>query len=53
MHYCIWNGGESKGPAVQHNDPTQYSVITYTEKESEKERICVYVLLSHFAVQQK
>ena len=32
---------------------TQYSVITYVGKESEREQICVYVRLGHFVVQQK
>ena len=32
---------------------TQYSVITYMGKESEKERICLYVQLNHCAIQQK
>ena len=32
---------------------TQYSVITYMRKESEKEWIYVYVLLNHFAVYLK
>lgn len=32
---------------------TQYSLIIYMEKESEKEWICVYVQLNHFVVQQK
>ena len=32
---------------------TQYPVITYVRKGSEKEWICVYVSLIHFAVQLK
>ena len=32
---------------------TQYSVITYMGKESEKELIYVYVYLNHFAVYPK
>ena len=39
--YCIAQG------------TTQYSVITYMRKESEKEWIYVYVLLNHFAVYLK
>ena len=34
-------------------NPNQYSVITYTGKECEKEWIHVCVLLNHFVVQQK
>ena len=30
---------------------TQFSVISYVGKESEKEWICVHVLLNHFALQ--
>ena len=32
---------------------TQYSVITYMEKESEKEYMCVYVSRHHLVLQQK
>ena len=34
-------------------DSTQYSVITYMGKESEKEWIYVYVQLNHFAIYLK
>ena len=33
--------------------PSQYSVMTYVGKEFEKEWLCVYVYLIHFAVLQK
>ena len=32
---------------------TQYSVIIYVGKESEREWICAYVRLGHFVVQQQ
>lgn len=35
-HYCLWNGWLS-------GTSTQYSVITFMGKESEKEQVCIYV----------
>ena len=51
VHYCIWSG--QWGPAYSTGHSTQYSVIAYMGKESEKEWKCVYVQLNHFVVQQK
>lgn len=32
-------------------NPTQYSVVTQMGRKSEKEGICMYVWLIHFAIQ--
>ena len=44
------------GPAdllYSTENSTQYAVIIYVGKESERQWMCVYVWLGHFAVQQK
>ena len=46
---CIVNGDLLYGT----ENSSQYSMISYMGKESEKEWICVYVELNHFAIQQK
>ena len=40
-HYYVWNGW-STGTCCIVQETTQYSVITYMEKESEKQWIYVY-----------
>ena len=40
----------NKGLLYSTGNSTQYSVINYLAKESEKEQVYVYVYLNHFAV---
>ena len=57
---CQWYGFHSNRDQFFKNqhlysigNSTQYSVMAYTGKESEKEWIYVYVQLNHFAVHLK
>ena len=34
-----------QGPTVKHRNYTQYFIITYKGKQSEKEYICEYILI--------
>ena len=43
----------NKDPLCHTGNSTQYSVITYVGKESEKEGICIYLSLNHFTVHLK
>ena len=42
-HTTIHKTDNQEGPTVEHRELSQYSIITYMGKESEKEWIDVYV----------
>ena len=51
LRYVEWSANEDLLYSVETS--TQYSGMIYVGKESEKERMCVYVQLNHFVVQQR
>ena len=53
MHTLLYRMDSQWGPPYSTGNSTQYSVIIYMGKESEKEWIWVYIKLNHLAVQQK
>ena len=53
MHTEVYGIIGQQGLLYSTNNSTQYYVIIYVGKESEREWICVYVRMNNFAVQQK
>ena len=43
MHTALYGMIGKWGPAVQYENPSQYSVMIYVGKESEREWMCVYI----------
>ena len=46
-----WLANRNLPSSTEHS--TQYSLIIYVKKDSERDYICVHVQLNHFFVQQK
>ena len=53
IHTTIYKIGNNKDLLYSMGSSTQYSVIIYMAKESEKECIYVYVKLNHFTIHLK
>ena len=54
MHTVVHRmAGQQEDLLYSTGNVTQYSVMIYMGKESEKEWTCVHVQLNHFVVQQK
>ena len=53
VHNYVYGMIGQQGPAYSTENSTQYSVIVYVGKESDRGWICVYVCLGHFVVPQK
>ena len=53
VHTAIFKTDNQQGPAVQHREPCSVLRGDLYEKEIKKDRIYVYIQLTHFAVEQK
>ena len=45
-YYYIYKIDNQQGPTVQQGNYIHYLAITYNEKESEKEYICIYLYIN-------
>ena len=50
LHSVVYGMTEKWGPASSTGITTQYSVMVYVGKESERVWVCVYVSWNHFVV---